>query len=91
MYHYIEDKDFLKRMKSLCSDIINQLVQSINNDSVMTVEAHLVGSGARNLITQNAKEPIDLDYNLRVLEVFGLVLTMAKLSKNISENILIQF
>ena len=72
MYHYIEDKDFLKRMKSLCSDIINQLVQSINNDSVMTVEAHLVGSGARNLITQNAKEPIDLDYNLCVLEVFGI-------------------
>ena len=72
MYHYIEDKDFLKRMKSLCSDIINRLVQSINNDSVMTVEAHLVGSGARNLITQNAKEPIDLDYNLCVLEVFGI-------------------
>ena len=72
MYHYIEDKDFLKRMKSLCSDIINQLVQSINNDSVMTVEAHLVGSGARNLITQNAKEPIDLDYNLCVLEVYGI-------------------
>lgn len=72
MYHYIEDKDFLKRMRSLCSDIINQLVQSINNDSVMTVEAHLVGSGARNLITQNAKEPVDLDYNLCVLEVFGI-------------------
>lgn len=72
MYHYIEDKDFLKRMKSLCSDIINQLVQSINNDSVMTVETHLVGSGARNLITQNANEPVDLDYNLCVLEVFGI-------------------
>ena len=72
MYHYIEDKDFLKRMKSLCSDIINRLVQSINNDSVMTVEAHFVGSGARYLITQNAKEPIDLDYNICVLEVFGI-------------------
>lgn len=47
MYHYIKDKDFLKRMKRLCSDIINQLVQSINNDSVMTVEAHLVDSGAK--------------------------------------------
>lgn len=71
MYHYIEDKDFLKRMRSHCSDMINQLKQSINNDSVMTVEAHLVGSGAHNLITQNANEPIDLDYNLCVLEVFG--------------------
>lgn len=72
MYHYIEDKEFLKRMKSRCSDIINQLVQSINNDSFMTVEAHLVGSGAKNLITQNANEPIDLDYNLCVVEVFGI-------------------
>ena len=46
MYHYIEDKVFLKDMKYLCSNIINQLVQLINNDSVMEVEAHLVGSGA---------------------------------------------
>lgn len=72
MYHHIEDKEFLKRMKSRCSDIINQLVQSINNDSVMTVEAHLVGSGAKNLITQNANEPIDLDYNLCVVKVFDI-------------------
>ncbi len=82
MYRYIEDKDFLKRMKSLCSDIINQLVQSINNDSVMTVEAHLVGSGARNLVTQNAKEPIDLDYNLCVLEVFGISFNDGKTIKS---------
>lgn len=67
MYHYIDDKDFLKRMRSLCSGIINQLVQRINNDSVMTVEAHLVGSGAKNLETQNANNPVDLDYNLCVI------------------------
>lgn len=59
-------------MKNLCSDIINQLVQSINNDSVMTVETHLVGSGARNLITQNARNPVDLDYNICVLRVFDI-------------------
>ena len=34
MYHYIEDKVFLKDMKYLCSNIINQLVQLINNDSL---------------------------------------------------------
>lgn len=64
MYHYIQDKEFLKRLRGTCSDIVNQLVQSINNDSVMTVKACLVGSGAQNLITQNENEPIDLDYNL---------------------------
>ena len=67
MYHYITDKDFLKRMRGVCSGIINQLVQRINNDSVMTVEAHLVGSGAKNLETQNEGKPIDLDYNLCIL------------------------
>ena len=67
MYHYITDKEFLKRMRSVCSDIVNQLVQRINRDSVMTVEAHLVGSGARNLVTQNGEEPIDLDYNICVI------------------------
>ena len=72
MYHYIEDKEFLGRMKRLCADIVNQLVQSINNDSVMQVKAHLVGSGAKNLIAQNAKQPIDLDYNLCVLKMSGI-------------------
>lgn len=67
MYHYIKDKVFLKNMKYLCSNIINQLVQFINNDSFMKVEAHLVGSGAKNLITQNSNEPIDLDYNLNII------------------------
>lgn len=67
MYHYIQDKEFLKRLRGTCSDIVNQLVQSINNDSVMTVKACIVGSGAKNLITQNENEPIDLDYNLCIV------------------------
>lgn len=67
MYHYIHDKEFLKRLKGTCSDIVNQLVQSINNDSIMTVKACLVGSGAKNLITQNANDSIDLDYNICII------------------------
>lgn len=70
MYHWIEDKEFLKRMRGLCSNIINELVQNINNDDVMLVEAHLVGSGAKNLETQNANEPIDLDYNLVIIDFY---------------------
>ena len=70
MYNYISDKEFLKRMRSLCSDIINQLVQAINNDSVMTVKAHLIGSGAKHLETQNANEPVDLDYNISILKIY---------------------
>lgn len=68
MYHWIEDKEFLGAMRSLCSGIINELVQSINNDGRLCVCAHMVGSGARHLETQNANEPIDLDYNLNILK-----------------------
>ena len=71
-YYWIEDKTFLSSVKSCCSDIVNQLVQSINQEGVMEVKQHLVGSGAKNLITQNADEPIDLDYNLKIIDSGGI-------------------
>lgn len=67
MYKFIEDKDFLKRMRHSCSDIVNKLVVAINNEDFLTVQAHLIGSGAKNLITQNGNEDIDLDYNLVII------------------------
>ena len=71
MYHFIDDKEFLKRMRGLYSNIFNELVQLINSEDYLTVEAHLVGSGTKNLETQNAKEQIDLDYNLNIISVDG--------------------
>ena len=68
MYHWIEDKAFAGKMKSTCSDLVNQLVQAINKDGALSVRQHLVGSGAKNLITQNAHQPVDLDYNLEIVE-----------------------
>lgn len=67
MYHYIQDKNYLKRLRSTCSDIVNQLVQVINNDSIVKVRACLVGSGAKNLVTQNANQPIDFDFNIIIV------------------------
>jgi hypothetical protein len=81
MYHYVEDKAFLKRMRSFCSDLINQLVQQINKDNAMTIEAHLVGSGAKNLETQNASKPIDLDYNIRVISASKIDINNARAVK----------
>lgn len=68
MYDYIRDKEFLSKMKTCCADITNQLVQRINKEGLLKVEAHLVGSGAKKLITQNSQEPVDLDYNLVLLQ-----------------------
>ena len=67
MFHYVTNQEFLSAMKKDCSDLINQLVQRINNEGYMEVRAELVGSGKRGLITQNAQDPIDLDYNLILL------------------------
>ena len=64
MYHYIADRNFLSRMKTYAADTVNRLVQEINNNGLMKVRSELVGSGRKNLITQNASEPVDLDYNL---------------------------
>ena len=74
MYDYVrnKDKDFLMNMRSVCSDLINQLVQLINSEDTLYVEANLVGSGAKHLETQNNNEPIDLDYNLVILDTNGL-------------------
>ena len=72
MYHWIEDKAFLGRMRGLCSDMVNQLVQAINRKGLLEVRQHLVGSGAKNLITQNAGRPIDLDYNVEILRSKGI-------------------
>ena len=72
MFHFIDDKAFLSNLRSACSDIINQLKQEINNDNLMEVNTYLVGSGARNLITQNGDKPVDLDYQLELLDLNGV-------------------
>lgn len=67
MYHYVEDKEFVSRMRSLCGDIMQDLCHTLKEDYGIGATFYLVGSGARNLIMQNASEPIDLDYNLEIV------------------------
>lgn len=67
MYHYVEDKEFVSRMRSLCGDIMQDLCHTLKEDYDIGTRFYLVGSGARNLIMQNVSEPIDLDYNLEIV------------------------
>lgn len=71
MYHWIDDKKFLSKMRSLCSDVVNRLVQKINQEDYLKVAMQMVGSGARNIETQNEKESIDLDYNIYIKKING--------------------
>ena len=67
MYHYVEDKEFLKRAKSFCSDVLKDLGAELRDKKEMNTQFFLVGSGARNMITQNGNGKIDFDYNINVL------------------------
>lgn len=58
-------------MKRECSDLVNRLTQIINNDDYLNVEMSLVGSGAKSLITQNGNKPIDLDFNIEIVNIDG--------------------
>lgn len=70
-------------MHAVCSNLINELVQYINNEDYLRVEAILIGSEARNLITQNDKESIDLDYNLNITKINGNINDGKKLKEYI--------
>ncbi|HAP15555.1 MAG TPA: hypothetical protein DCR07_05555, partial [Lactococcus sp.] len=68
MYNYVTDKEFLSRVRKLCSEIMQDFCRRLKEDYDIGAVFYLVGSGARNLITQNASLPIDLDYNLEIVK-----------------------
>lgn len=67
MFDYIKDKEFLSRIRNLCGGIMQDFCHYLKKDYDIGAAFYLVGSGARNLIVQNASLPIDLDYNLEIV------------------------
>lgn len=67
MYSYVEDKQFVSRMRNLCGRIMQECCHIFKEEYDIGANFYLVGSGAKNLIMQNERNPIDLDYNLEVV------------------------
>lgn len=67
MFRYVEDKEFLSEMRRTCGGIMQNLCHILKEEHDIGANFYLVGSGARNLIVQNASKPIDLDYNLEIV------------------------
>ena len=67
MFKFVDDKNFISKMKGCCGKIMQDLCHCLKEEYNIGAIFYLVGSGARNLITQNANEPIDLDYNLEIV------------------------
>ena len=67
MYHYYEDKEFLRKMRAESGGIMRELCHTLKEDFDIGATPFLVGSGAKNLVTQNANQSVDLDYNLEIV------------------------
>lgn len=68
MYHYLENKEFIHKMRAFSGEILQNLCHTLKEKYGIGAIFYLVGSGAKNLITQNNKNPIDLDYNLEIIK-----------------------
>lgn len=67
MFQYVEDKEFVSHMRYFCGSLMQELCHTLKEEFDIGANFNLIGSGAKNLILQNASEPIDLDYNLEIL------------------------
>lgn len=67
MFDYVKDKEFLSHARYLCGEIMQDFCHYLKEDYDIGAVFYLVGSGAKNLIVQNASLPIDLDYNLEIV------------------------
>lgn len=67
MYHYVEDREFLSRIRTEAGEILQDLCHYLKEDYDIGARFFMVGSGARKLITQNERQPVDLDYNLEIV------------------------
>lgn len=65
MYRFVEDKNFLKRAQNSCVKDLQELVHLLQEEGISS-QFILVGSGGRNMVTQNENGDIDLDYNLLI-------------------------
>lgn len=67
MYFYVEDKEFLRRAQSDSSKMLKRLEGLLREEYGINSQVFLVGSGGRNMVTQNEDGSIDFDYNLNII------------------------
>ena len=89
MFKYVEDKEYLSRVRRVCGGIMQDFCHSLKVEYDIGSSFYLVGSGARNLILQNSSQPIDLDYTLKSQEL--MTGKIVETSKNVQERLLIKF
>ena len=67
MYHYLDDNDSLRSMRQQAGKIMQEFCHILKEEYDIGASFFLVGSGAKNLILRNESQPVDLDYNLKIV------------------------
>ena len=67
MYEYVSDREFLSRIRTEAGEILQDLCHNLKVDHDIGARFFMVGSGKYGLITQNERQPVDLDYNLEIV------------------------
>ena len=65
-YKFVEDKEFLARVQKSCNDDMIEIESILRNEYDISCQYFLIGSGAKNMITEDSNGIIDLDYNINV-------------------------
>lgn len=63
MYHYVPWAE-VKPCHKFCMEYLTELQKRLKEDCNVRSNINLVGSASSRLVTQNEKQPFDLDYNL---------------------------
>jgi hypothetical protein len=66
MHQYVK-KAVVKATYPICADLVNQLIQELKREGI-TARMSLVGSGRRNMVTQNGNKPFDYDFNVKIID-----------------------
>ena len=83
MYEFANQKD-VKELAKWCESIIKEAQKEIKE--YVTFSFNLIGSGGKKLVTQNAEEAFDLDYNLIIQKDKQGLIDDPKRLKNIVRN-----
>lgn len=83
MYTFANQKD-VRELAKWCDGIINDVQKEVKD--YVTFSFNLIGSGGKRLVTQNADEAFDLDYNLIIQKDKQELLDDPKRLKNIIRN-----
>ena len=83
MYRFANQQD-VKELAKWCEEIIKEVQKEVKE--YLTFSFNLIGSGGKRLVTQNAEEAFDLDYNLIIQKEKQGLIDDPKRLKNIVRN-----